>query len=474
MADTQALAINVKIQDKSVILIVIKDLLSSTCLVLLLKIHRVAFKLGGNMLKNKNWLYILLAFFILVVLVVLAFVFELPVTTNVKNFVIGEILIPCESVMGKSMRSEPGPGQPGVSGAGRWGIPEEAPTELRIRRSWSSLTNEEKQQYVDGILLLKRTTFSSGLPGSERTDYESFCAGQYERNLYDYYVELHASAFVTMGGSSHHQMAHMGPHFLPWHRYLILRMEHDMQIVLNDPNFTLPYWDWDDCQAQTAADGNPCPEMFDPNLLGSYGGLEDDADVTGYLTDQGYQVYIWTEGSPDTLFNTDSIRCGARPLRRSVALDEITSGLPPSSSYAISEGYQRPVYDAEPYDQCTTDDSVSFRMFLEGFRTDDNVIECFIAGGCANHGLGHTYVGGDMVQVGTTDPIFFMHHANVDRIWAMWQDHNRENPETSVNYGNPGFPDMWRIALFNYPDIQVEEMFDFRALGYLYDTSPQD
>ena len=32
------------------------------------------------------------------------------------------------------------------------------------------------------------------LDGAEHADYETFCPGGYTRNLYDYYVELHASA----------------------------------------------------------------------------------------------------------------------------------------------------------------------------------------------------------------------------------------------------------------------------------------
>lgn len=41
------------------------------------------------------------------------------------------------------------------------------------------------------------------------------------------------------------------------------------------------------------------------------------------------------------------------------------------------------------------------------------------------HGLVHTWVGGDMADMDTFraafDPIFWSHHANVDRLWAQWQ-----------------------------------------------------
>lgn len=403
----------------------------------------------------------------------------LSVVVVVLAVVVGLITLPqtnpalvCEYADVLSVRPGPGPAVPGVAGAPRWGMPEAEFSTLRVRRSWSILSDEEKRQYLDGILLLKQTTVESSMIGAERANYESFCPGGYTRNLYDYYVELHASAFASMGTEAQlmEQMAHMGPHFLPWHRYLILRMERDMQEALGDPDFTLPYWDWDDCAAGTGDGANPCPLIFEEGFLGSHGGLEEAADVTGYLVDQGYEVNVWAEVGLFSIFNPDSVRCGARPLRRAVGMDEGTNRQVPNSTETIKEGYQRPLYDAAPYEQCRTDETVSFRQYLEGYVRGKPGLLCIIPGACATHGLGHTYVGGDMSGVGTTDPIFFLHHANVDRIWAMWQDNNRENADTSADYGNPGFPHMWYAPLFNFPEVRAEELFDFRALGYTYDS----
>ena len=42
------------------------------------------------------------------------------------------------------------------------------------------------------------------------------------------------------------------------------------------------------------------------------------------------------------------------------------------------------------------------------------------------HNRGHVWVGGDMANVMTSprDPAFWFHHAQVDRIWALWQQNN--------------------------------------------------
>ena len=42
------------------------------------------------------------------------------------------------------------------------------------------------------------------------------------------------------------------------------------------------------------------------------------------------------------------------------------------------------------------------------------------------HGAGHNWIGGDMsnVMISPNDPAFWFHHAQVDRIWAKWQQTN--------------------------------------------------
>ena len=42
------------------------------------------------------------------------------------------------------------------------------------------------------------------------------------------------------------------------------------------------------------------------------------------------------------------------------------------------------------------------------------------------HNSGHVWVGGTMGMISTapSDPIFWMHHAEIDRIWAEWQASN--------------------------------------------------
>ena len=363
---------------------------------------------------------------------------------------------------------------PGVAGAPRWGIPPMPPVATRMRRSWSSLSPAEKQEVVDAFIALKFITVDSGDPGSARADYNSFCdelgLGGYSLNLYDYYVESHANAFVSMmtPEQPHTSMAHMGPQFLPWHRYLLLRLEVDMGEAIGDPDFALPYWDWTDCHA----DGDPsiCEPIFESNYLGTQGSCDmEDAAVEGYMVDQGFLTNIFTNG--ESSYDPASIVCGQRPIQRSVGCFVPA----PGTAAEITAMFDRPAYDDAPYDSCNTEEDVSFRQYLEGFDNESEEFLC-VAAGCGLHGLGHVYVGGDMFfsSANPNDPIFFLHHANVDRMWAAWQEANLASGDAGrmVDSGNPEYPEGWRGPLFNWPEVQAEELFDYRALGYEYDVLP--
>ena len=76
------------------------------------------------------------------------------------------------------------------------------------------------------------------------------------------------------------------------------------------------------------------------------------------------------------------------------------------------------------------------------------------------HNSGHVWVGGSMGSILTapTDPVFWMHHAEIDRIWAEWQAANPgQNPSLA---GAAAIMDPW-------PEDE-EATRDITALGYTY------
>jgi len=76
------------------------------------------------------------------------------------------------------------------------------------------------------------------------------------------------------------------------------------------------------------------------------------------------------------------------------------------------------------------------------------------------HNSGHVWVGGSMggVLTAPTDPVFWMHHAEIDRIWAEWQAANPgQNPSLS---GSAAIMDPW-------PENEAATR-DITSLGYSY------
>ncbi|MCA9299294.1 MAG: tyrosinase family protein, partial [Phycisphaerales bacterium] len=382
------------------------------------------------------------------------------------------------NLLEKQQGTHDGFGAPGVAGAPTWGMPDDAPDTLRVRRSWTSLSDDEKRAVLDAFLALKQVTVSSGDPGSPRADYTSLCdeleLDGYEKNLYDYYVEAHTNAFLSMGTpyQTMAQMSHMGPQFLPWHRYLLLRLEADIREVTGDPDFAMPYWDWTDCWED--GDASSCDPIFEEDFLGGPGSCDEaDNDVSGYLTDNGFRVHLTTVWG-DSPFKTDAILCETRKLKREVGCSDLVSG--PPDADAIDGIFDRAVYDDEPNNACDTDEDVSFRQYLEGYDNDDKVLTC-VAAGCEMHSRGHIFIGGDMFHSSGSpnDPMFFLHHANVDRMWAAWQQANLSTgrDEDAEDYGNPGYPEDYRGSLFVWSQLRAEDLFDYEALGYTYDTLPE-
>ncbi|HKE99200.1 MAG TPA: tyrosinase family protein [Actinomycetes bacterium] len=68
------------------------------------------------------------------------------------------------------------------------------------------------------------------------------------------------------------------------------------------------------------------------------------------------------------------------------------------------------------------------------------------------HGVAHTSFTGSISQISTAarDPLFFMLHANVDRLWAKWQWTSRRfeatDPNTYSREGGASDPGATRIG----------------------------
>jgi hypothetical protein len=165
----------------------------------------------------------------------------------------------------------------------------------------------------------------------------------------------------------------------------------------------------------------------------------------------GFNVYVT---APDGVSLTGTRFGGVTPIGTAATITVVAPGAP------------RPVVNT----------TGSFRNVLEGWIG--------AAPGASPpliHNRVHMWVGGSMTP-GTSpnDPVFFLHHCNVDRLWALWQfRHPGQNyPLTVPNVGgapgtrphglNDAMPP-WTAA----PElVRPIDVLHHPSLGYTYDTDP--
>lgn len=207
---------------------------------------------------------------------------------------------------------------------------------------------------------------------------------------------------------------HWGPAFLPWHRHFLLRMERELQRI--EPNVYLPYWDWTRSDSRDL-DAEPWKSFF--------GGRGANGDTPGEVTTGEFSHW--------TFFRSSSPNSGGSlPLPPDI-VDELQEG-----SYA------------------------DYRSLEEKSFADSG-----------SHISGHAWTGGTMAGMESPlDPLFYLHHNNIDRLWAVWQRNNPGVPPYTHTDGRAR-RQAARVAL---KDPMVgratpESMLDHLALGYRY---PED
>lgn len=305
---------------------------------------------------------------------------------------------------------------------------------MAVRKSVRALSDSEKTAFIDAVLALK-DEFSSidGL------------------STYNRYVLWHQMAMwqaSRLGGDApgtRRNSAHRGPSFLPWHREFLRRFEWDLQRVSGDPNLGLPYWDWE-TDGDKPADQQAAQPVW--NLVGGSGVAVDigQPQPIYVVADGPFGIPVADLSNPDTFnprnplltitANEQIVNGKVRVnLFRSVLMRELGQNtnfptLPTTQD--VQDAWTIERYDDAPWNEDSPRNS-SFRNALEGWPGQSGLP-------VGLHNRVHVWVGGSMGP-GTSpnDPVFFLHHCNVDRIWARWSPQNNHppyEPETGGPYGH--------------------------------------
>lgn len=309
-----------------------------------------------------------------------------------------------------------------------------------VRKEASALTAGERRELIAAMHELKRipSPYDAKLP------------------WYDQFVLWHDDAFDD------NPSAHRSPAFLPWHRQFLLMFEAALQTASGKP-IALPYWDWT-VDASTAA-------VFDDGFMGPTGDPEADYAVTrGPFRKGVWRIWAREPAGADSPFipgRETSLPREDRYIQR--AIGQTSYGKLPRfadvQAFLALGGYDAPPWDARaPF-------STSFRNALEGWADRSR----------GSHNTVHVWVGGEFGDDGGTmgrgtspnDPVFWLHHANIDRLWSAWStvDGRVYVPDgdgpAGANRGDVMAP-FSEVGI----DVTPGDLLATRPLGYVYDRLP--
>lgn len=285
------------------------------------------------------------------------------------------------------------------------------------RREWRTLSDNEKQDYISAVLCLRDAT-STLAPSSNHTAYDDFP-----------WIHSH------VGYATHNSAP-----FLPWHRYFL----HIYETTLREKcGYTggLVYWDW--TLDFEALENSP---IFNPAT-----GFGGDGEVGGEIT-VGRSGRCLVDGPfagtkvdfYDVKFQPHCLSRGFRDLEGNLGHMD-GADISPDSIEAVlsSDGYEEFVAAMES----KVHDAIPF-----GIAGD---FETFTA---------------------PYDPVFFLHHTQLDRLWWLWQQ--RQPNRGLDSYG--GHKERHSVEMASLdddlhykglaPDVKVKDVMDIEngMLCYQY------
>ncbi|KAI8816851.1 uncharacterized protein EV422DRAFT_500751 [Fimicolochytrium jonesii] len=278
----------------------------------------------------------------------------------------------------------------------------------RVRREFRELSEHDRERYILATVCLRE---QPSRLSTRETQWVRDGVGRKIAmpSLYDDFVYVHWRVAAETHGT---------PQFLPWHRIFISLYERAL-IRHCGWDEGIPFWDWShDSQSPETSIlwsarfyGRPTPSTpgSSPDSSPSSSHFIGASNFTHLFATWPSPHPIdrnWVQGPQGTLI----------PATFSPVELEMITGM---ARYGL------------------------FRSFLETLP----------------HNLVHSGVGGDGGDFATapTNPIFWLHHGNIDRHWARWQHHHLHIAHTYEGYpdsNNATVDDMMHYSGM-YPDVPV-------------------
>ncbi|TEB22510.1 Di-copper centre-containing protein [Coprinellus micaceus] len=253
------------------------------------------------------------------------------------------------------------------------------------RREWRDLTTEQRLKYINAVKCLHK------LPPKDKT-----------RAATTRFEEFQATHILLT------DRVHLVGHFLPWHRHLGTLYGRALQEECGYDGPTT-YWDWTRDDMSLPLLNSP---IFDSatgfggdGVEGTYTLPSDPNNQTGIFPFPGQQASkIWKGCVQDGPFKDWVVHLGPGRMNTAHCLVR-----------GVNE-FMRSAYTAASVENVLSSNSFeSFRLIIDRLP--------------GVHGGGHAMVGGEMTNTYSAgaDPLFYLHHGGLDRLWWKWQQADPTN-----------------------------------------------
>ncbi|KAJ3020112.1 hypothetical protein HKX48_001305 [Thoreauomyces humboldtii] len=255
-----------------------------------------------------------------------------------------------------------------------------------IRKEWRTLPFNDQIAYIKAVKCLIASPSKSHTAAGARTRFDDFIG-----------VHLIQAPFIHFVG-----------HFHAWHRDFVSIYEKTLREECHYRG-AQPYWDWSlDAVGPNYTHFFSSP-VFNPIYgLGGNGNPDNSSIQTASVP-----ISPGTGGGCIASGPFKNLTVNIGPLNN-------THYNPHCTRRSFSVEQVPPLAPSNIISALSVDTFLDLMVRAEGNFTNPNItIEGY-------HGAGHFAVGGlrgsmSDVAASPSDPIFFLHHANVDRIWAEWQ-----------------------------------------------------
>jgi tyrosinase len=285
----------------------------------------------------------------------------------------------------------------------------------KVRREWRKLSPRDKGDWIKAVKCLAGLPHTDKLVPTVPLNESLIPPVNQNTSFYDDLIYLHMDL---------NNKIHFTGQFLPWHRYFVQYFEDVLKKKCGYKGVQ-PYWDW-----TLDAEDFYNSDIFDDDPrygLGGWGDPNNDYQITT----GGFKDIVRPYPTP-------------HHIRRNFTLFPFDNpAIPPPFADDPTAPRVPPDFMVN-----TTITPQNVEFMVNSFEGDFEAFQAYMESLTGPHAGPHVMVGADLAgfcphNVGPpdcyagpkwtpNDPLFFLHHAMVDKVWSDWQD---KSPKNKYSYG---------------------------------------